>query len=237
MLKYQRIHTDLKRQIQQGFYKSGDLLPSENDLCKKYSITRTTSRKALDELLKEGFIKKKQGFGCVVIERRKSLGLLNVKGFSEAGGSSVKTIFLKKPAICKWNNEETLHVSAKESQTDCIHFERLRCIGNDPVMIENNWLANFGLSNLIQTEFIDNSFFKTLSQKYFIEIIGSEHELRAEFANKKTALLLKIKEKTPVLHISVIFRTSKPGFNIYAELYSNTERYPISNTYNLDGNE
>ena len=73
MLKYQKIYSELKIQIQQGLYKSGDLLPSENELCSKYSITRTTSRKALDELFKEGFIEKKQGLGSVVIERRKSL--------------------------------------------------------------------------------------------------------------------------------------------------------------------
>jgi len=233
MLKYQKIYNDLKIQIQQGFYKSGDLLPSENELCNKYSITRTTSRKALDELLKEGFIEKKQGLGSVVIERRKSLGLLNVKGFSEAGGSNVKNIFLQKPVISEWSDQIIFHVSEEETHTDCIHFERLRCIGPDPVMVEYNWLANFELSSLIEKEFVDQSFFKTLSQQYLIEIIGSKHEIRAEFANKKIARLLKVDEKTPVLHISVMFITSKPGFNIYAELYCITEKYPVSNFYKI----
>jgi DNA-binding GntR family transcriptional regulator len=233
MLKYQKIYNDLKIQIQQGFYKSGDLLPSENELCNKYSITRTTSRKALDELLKEGFIEKKQGLGSVVKERRKSLGLLNVKGFSEAGGSNVKNIFLQKPVISEWSDQIIFPVSEEENHTDCIHFERLRCIGPDPVMVEYNWLANFELSNLLEKEFVDQSFFKTLSQQYLIEIIGSKHEIRAEFANKKIALLLKVDEKTPVLHISVMFITSKPGFNIYAELYCITEKYPVSNFYKI----
>jgi DNA-binding GntR family transcriptional regulator len=233
MLKYQRIYNDLKIQIQQGLYKSGDLLPSENELCSKYAITRTTSRKALDVLLKEGFIEKKQGLGSVVTERRKSLGLLNVKGFSEAGGSDVKTIFLQKPAISEWSDQIIFPVSEEEKNADCIHFERLRCIDADPVMLENNWLANFGLTSLLENEFIDQSFFKTLSQQYLIEIIGSKHELRAEFANNKTARLLKVDEKTPVLHISVKFITSKPGFNIYAELYCMTEKYPISNFYKI----
>ena len=81
MKKYKILRDTLKRQIQLGEFKKGDLLPSENDLCKTFTITRTTARKALDELLKEGFIEKLRGKGSRVTERRKSLGLLNVKGF------------------------------------------------------------------------------------------------------------------------------------------------------------
>ena len=84
MKKYILIHDSLKKQIQLGDYKKGDFLPSENDLCKTFSITRTTARKALDELLKEGFIERLHGKGSRVKERRQSLGLLNVKEIGRA---------------------------------------------------------------------------------------------------------------------------------------------------------
>ncbi len=61
--RYQEIQFMLKEKIQQGVYDIGDYLPSENELCNTYGITRTTVRKALDELLKEGFIEKKRGKG------------------------------------------------------------------------------------------------------------------------------------------------------------------------------
>ena len=96
-LRYKKLQSYLKTRIQQGFYKQGDFLPSENELCLKYSITRTTVRKALDELQKDGFIERLRGKGSIVRERRQSLGLLNVKGFSEAVGKNVKTIMLQKP--------------------------------------------------------------------------------------------------------------------------------------------
>jgi len=93
----------LKEKIQQGIIPVGDYLPSENELCANFSITRTTVRKALDNLLKEGFIEKQQGKGSRVKERRHSLGLLNVKGFSEAVEMDVNTIFLQQPEIRSWN--------------------------------------------------------------------------------------------------------------------------------------
>lgn len=231
--RYQEVENLLKEKIQQGELLVGDYIPSENELCTNFSVTRTTVRKALDNLLKEGYIEKQHGKGSRVKERRHSLGLLNVKGFSEAVGMNVNTIFLQEPAFRSWTSEISFQPSENEKRTRCIHFERLRCVGNDPVMLENNWFANTGLNDFVGNEFTDGSFFKTLSQKYLIVINGSEQELRAEYANERTAGFLKIGIGAPILHISLKFYTNKPNFNIYSELYCNTMKYPIGNSYHL----
>ena len=229
--RYRQIYSILKSRIQQGIFAIGDYLPSENELCKTYKITRTTARKALDELLKEGFIIKQQGKGSSVKERRQSLGLLTVKGFSEAVGENVKTSFLQKPAITPWPTELPFPASKKELDSECLFFERLRGVDEVPVMLESNWFTAQGLSGFLNSEFVDGSFFKTLSQKFLIEITASEQELRALFADEKRAYLLKIETGTPILQISIKFSTSNPDLNIYSYLYCNTEKYPIGNTY------
>ena len=231
--KYLRIQNFLKEQIQQGVYNTGDYLPSENELCLKFSITRTTARKALEELLKEGFIEKFHGKGSRVIERRKSLGLLTVKGFSEAVGENVKTLFLQKPAKSEWSDEIRTSVKSMDRQSECYYFERLRSVGNVPVMLEKNWLSAKTLPGFTESEFVDDSFFKTLSTKYFIEIVGSTSEMRAEFSNEKLSQLLKIETGTPILHISIQFHTTNKNLTIYAELYCNTQKFPIGNSYNV----
>jgi DNA-binding GntR family transcriptional regulator len=223
----------LKKKIQTGVFQVGNYLPSENELCAEFSITRTTVRKALDNLLQEGFIEKLHGKGSRVKERRHSLGLLNVKGFSEAVGEDVKTIFLQETAIRNWNPGISFHPTARELQSRCLHFERLRFVGNDPVMLENNWFSEKELKSFTDLDFVDGSFFKTLSKKYLIEIKGSEQELRAEYADERTAGYLKIQLAAPVLHISIKFHTIKSNLNIYSELYCNTMNYPIGNSYNL----
>ncbi|MCF6358747.1 MAG: GntR family transcriptional regulator [Draconibacterium sp.] len=230
-LKYIAVRNFLKEQIQQGTFGVGDFLPSENELCRKFSITRTTARKALDELLKEGFIEKKHGKGSCVIERRKSLGLLTVKGFSEAVGKNVKTIFLQKQVLRRWESVDSFFLKDKDTKTDYWFFERLRYVGNNPVIIEKTWVSTTQLPGFKDVSFIDNSFFKTLSQKYFIEIIGSSQELRAEFAKKKVAKILQIETHSPILHISVQFKTSVSNLTIYSELYCNTKKFPIENNY------
>ncbi len=126
MLKYQIVQRSLKKDIQQQVYQTGDLLPSEHELCAQYQITRTTARKALDELRNEGFIHRLPGIGSKVRERRQSLGLLNVKGFSQAVGQRVRTKMLRSPAVRGWDEDIVFPVGDSEQQANCLHFERLR---------------------------------------------------------------------------------------------------------------
>ena len=229
--RYRQIYNILKSRIQQAIYVVGDFLPSEHELCRTYSITRTTARKALDELLREGFIEKQHGKGSIVKERRQSLGLLTVKGFSEAVGENVRTVFIQKPKVLAWPDVLPFPPSKKEMENPCIFFERLRYVGDVPVMIEANWFSAIDLSDFPDQGFIDESFFKTLSQKYLIEITGSEQELWAIYANERVAELLNVKSGTPILQISIKFTTSRLHLNIYSYLFCNTEKYPIGNYY------
>ena len=231
--KYLKVQNFLKEKIQQGIYKVGDYLPSENELCMKFSITRTTVRKALDGLMKEGFIEKRHGRGSCVKDRNASLGLLAVKGFSEAVGENVETIFLQKPIKTVWGNEIFSSINLKDKTEECFYFERLRCVDDMPVMLEKNWFTGVALPGFLETEFVEDSFFKTLSQRYFIEVVGSSQELRAEISDSKLAQLLQIETGSPILHISVKFYTTNSKLRIYGELYCNTRDYPIGNSYFL----
>ncbi len=231
--KYQQILDYIKKRIQTGKYPIDSYLPSEHDFCEQFNTTRTTVRKALDELIKEGFIAKEQGRGSRVLERQKSLGLLTVKGFSGSTDYEVKTVVTKEPAIQEWDLSIPFSLTEEEKRSKCIYFQRVRYINAKPVVLENNWYALNALEPIKSKAFIEGSFFKTLSQKYLIEIMGAEQELKSVPATKEVAKNLQVKIGTPILHISVRFRTSKPGLLLYGDLYCNTTEYPIRNSYFL----
>ncbi len=231
--KYHTIQDYIRKRIQGGAFAVGSYLPSENEICAQFNTTRTTVRKALDELLKEGFIEKEQGKGSKVLERRKSLGLLTVKGFSGSIDYEVRTIVTEGPKITEWDPIIPFSLTEEEKKSSCVYFQRVRHINNRPVVLENNWYAKDALQVIDSIDFIEGSFFKTLSQVYFIEVMGAEQELRSIPASKEVANNLGIQEGIPILHISVRFRTSKPGLNLYGDLYCNTADYPIRNSYFL----
>ncbi|MFH6602553.1 GntR family transcriptional regulator [Maribacter algicola] len=231
--KYRTIRDYIKKRIQTGKYPIGSYLPSENDFCNRFGITRTTIRKALDELLKEGFIVKEQGKGSKVIERGKSLGLLTVKGISGSIDYEVETIVTEPSRIARWDPIIPFTLTNEEQKSQCVYFQRVRNINGHPVVLENNWYSLNALGLIESDEFVDGSFFKTLSRKHLIEIMGAEQELRSKPASIDVAKKLNILEGAPILHISVRFRTSKPGLNLYGDLYCDTSEYPIRNSYFL----
>ena len=185
----------------------------------------------MEELQKEGFILKEHGKGSRVKERRQTLGLLTVKGFSEAVGEDVRTVFLQRPTLRPWPGSSEFAPAKEERSRYAIYFERLRGVGEVRVMLECNWFCSRGFEKLLTIDFVEGSFFRTLSKRFQVEITGSEQEIRAIKANEKIAHLLKIGQGEPVLSISIRFGTSKPNFNIYSCLYCNTDKYPIGNTY------
>ena len=64
--QYRQLYEILRKHIMNGVYEEGSLLPSENEFCAAHNMTRPTVRHALDSLVKDGLILKKQGKGSIV---------------------------------------------------------------------------------------------------------------------------------------------------------------------------
>lgn len=63
---YHQIYLILRQKILGGDYGYDDRIPSELDLVDEYSVSRITARRALDELAKEGLVKRERGKGTRV---------------------------------------------------------------------------------------------------------------------------------------------------------------------------
>ncbi len=66
-LAYNVVYADLLRQIEGGVMVPGDRLPSENELVKRYSVSRMTIRKVLRLLAEEGRLDSRAGVGWEVL--------------------------------------------------------------------------------------------------------------------------------------------------------------------------
>ncbi len=67
---YQRIARALREEIVSGVYPVGSLLPTEDSLCERFSVSRYTIREALRRLREDGLVSSRQGAGTVVIPPR-----------------------------------------------------------------------------------------------------------------------------------------------------------------------
>ena len=66
--QYTRVAHDRLRGIGAGKYPVGSLLPTEAELCKRYSVSRITARAALAELQSRGLVSRRAGIGTRVVQ-------------------------------------------------------------------------------------------------------------------------------------------------------------------------
>ncbi|ASB47848.1 GntR family transcriptional regulator [Alkalitalea saponilacus] len=227
--QYRKLYESLRKQIVDGFYKEGDLLPSENDLCILHNLTRPTVRKSLDMLLHEGFIKKHQGLGSVVHKLPKGIGILSVTGTTTAiGGHRLITKAIVKPRVQHWPDKFPFVLSEHEQHVGCIYFERLRLLNDTPVFYEFTYLPNINLPRFTSRNLDNKSLFDLLRQSYNIEIKGGEQFIKAiSVEDENVCQYLHVEKGHPVLHMKRKLDTNRIGFAFYSMLYCNTDEYNI----------
>lgn len=223
---YKRLLEDLKIEINEGKYKVGDLLPSENDLCGLYHTTRPTVRHALTALINLGYIVRLHGKGSIVTEPKKGLGILSIKGVTAGvGEKSLRTQILEKPKKTAWPSGFFYELTDAEKIAGCIFFSRLRFVNQLPVLYEETYITNKNLPRFITHSLENKSLFKTLNEYYHVEIKEGEQKIWAINSDKNLSSLLKIKINNPILHMKRKLKTDIANLNIYSSLYCNTQEY------------
>jgi len=224
--QYRRLYEVLRKHIMEGVYKEGDLLPSENELCRIYGLTRPTVRHALDTLVNEGFIAKHKGKGSIVHQIPNGIGILSISGTTSAiGKGNLQTQIIHKPEITAWPEPFMYSLTAEEKEFGCIYMKRLRFVNQQPVFYDTNYIPNINLPRFCKRSFEGKSLFDMLRKHYEIEVKNGEQKLRAIPANEELAHHFKTAIGKPVLHLERKMQTNRKGFYIYSSIYCNTENY------------
>lgn len=81
---YEQIATRLMEEMEAGLYEPTGRLPSEAELGERFGVSRVTVRLALDKLVQEGAVVRKQGKGSYAAGRQVRHGLDTLRSFHES---------------------------------------------------------------------------------------------------------------------------------------------------------
>jgi DNA-binding GntR family transcriptional regulator len=225
---YRRVYETIRDHVQQEVYLPGTLLPSEHDLCMLYHVTRPTVRKALDTLVSEGYIKKHQGKGSIVMGAPKGIGILSITGTTSAiGRDFLKTKIVVKPEVRNWTQAFTFSLTDREKELGCIYMERLRFVKNTPVFYDITMIPNLNLPRFTSRTFENRSLFDILRKHYRIEIRGGEQQILARNADKTLCSYFKVAKGHPVLQLNRRMETNRVDFYVYSQVFCNTDQYVL----------
>ncbi len=230
--QYKRLYELLRQNIENGLYKEGTLLPSENELCRLHNITRPTVRQALTALVNDGFILKQKGKGSIVASLPQNIGILSLQSTTTAiAGKMLNTKILDGPLVCAWPKPFSFELPQGYDGVGCYKLERLRLIDNKPVFYEITYLPNINLPRFGARSFENRSLFDVLRSNYQIEVKGGAQQISAVKASKLIASFLDIRPGNPVVYLARKIETNRLGFVFYSFIYGNTESYVLSGSF------
>jgi GntR family transcriptional regulator len=192
---YQQLQRALRRAIERRLLAPEDALPAERDLATDFNISRITVRKALDGLVSEGLLVRRQGSGNFVSVRvQKNFAMLT--SFSEdmrARGRAPRSVWLKRAAGTVTPEEAlTLRLSPG---TPVYRFNRIRYADEVPMALE---FATVVASALPSLEAVDTSLYEALEHAGHRPVRALQR-LRAVLLTDEQAELLKAKPGDPGL--------------------------------------
>jgi GntR family transcriptional regulator len=184
---YQQLQRALRRAIENRLLAPDDALPAERILATEFNVSRITVRKALDGLVSDGLLVRKQGSGNFISARvHKNFAMLT--SFSEdmrARGRSVRSTWLKRAAGAVTPEEAlTLRLSPG---TPVYRFNRLRYADDAPMALE---YATVVASALPSLDAVSSSLYEALGNAGQLPVRALQR-LRAVLLTEDQAKLLK----------------------------------------------
>jgi GntR family transcriptional regulator len=197
---YQQLQRSLREAIENRVFGPDDALPPERDLAEELQVSRITVRKAIDGLVEEGLLVRRQGSGTFVSARVEK-NFAKLTSFSEdmrARGREPRSVWLNK-AQGTVTPEEAMTLRSSPG-TPVFRFHRIRYADDAPMSLE---YATVLASALPSLESVETSLYEALEQNGNRPVRALQR-LRAMLFSAEQAKLLKTHEKAAGLLVERI---------------------------------
>jgi len=231
---YFQMKEELKKKIQNGEYKDGDLLPSEKEYKKLYNLSSTTIRRALNDLVQEKYLERKAGKGSFVKVQKATRDLKSVIGFTnnmiEMGLTpSTKVLSLTTIPI----NIFTMERLGLKKGTEIFELKRLRMANNVPMMLETRYIRKDLCPDLDKHD-LNASLWNVFEKYYGLKPRRHLQGMRITTVLSDNAFLLGIEENTPIFLIrGVTFANNNIPIECEESLYR-SDKYDLTFETELD---
>lgn len=204
---YRQVEDRLRGEIASGNFKEGDLIPSEQELARRYGVSQGTVRKAVLNLTDKGLLYRKQGKGTFVVFHKQSRGRYRNFRFVEGLESelvNVNVVFLKIGVIPA--DRDVAKKLQIRKGTNVIRLERMGKISEEFLLHTLSYLPKRlyrGLEKYKAEDFLKNTLWKLQDIYFEIRIEKREEFISAVLADKKMARALDTDVGSPLLRIEV----------------------------------
>ncbi len=211
---YYKLRESIREKILKGEYLPGSKIPSEQELMEEYNVSRMTVIRAINDLVQEGLLYRKQGKGTFVSIPQVQQRLGKLTNFTQdmlsrnlKPDSIILNLELMFPPFIiqeKLKIKENIRVWK---------LERLRLADNNPMGLQVAYLPSDIFPVIDETELGRGSLYEYLRKKYNIFFKKAEEIYWVRLPNNYEAEKLEIPKNTPVFYVQrlTFLENGRPG--------------------------
>jgi len=225
---YAQLRDALAAQIASQVWPSGAMIPPEHELAKQFGVSVHTLRRAVQQLVDEGLLDRRQGSGTYV--RRPSFdgSLFRWFNFVEATGAP-KTV-PESRLLSRTLRPALPHVAAGlglAPGSEIIHVLRLRLWSGEPMVVEELHLPYPKCAAFLT---VDEQEIGPLLYPAYERLLGEVvasviDEVSIGYANDEVAQLLHIAQGDPVAHVDRASRRADATPIEWRRAYGRADRF------------
>ncbi len=195
--KFELIYKELKQKIESLEYDYQELLPSEHTLTSIYECSRNTIRRALSDLIEDGYVQALHGKGVRVIYqpvKQTSFIIGGIESFKESAARNQK---VSKTKVIQFTNLITdERISARTGfpvGSELYYIQRVRYLDGKALIFDINMFLKSVVTELT-TEIAQSSIYDYLENTLGVQIITSKRKVTSEHASPLDERYLDLKD-------------------------------------------
>jgi GntR family transcriptional regulator len=197
-----QLYQTLVEAIETGTARPGDRMPTEMELMEQYRVSRTTARRALDELRREGLVERRPGKGTFVVQPRVQAaipGLHSVTDEIEMLGyeAGARLLSVREEAA---DDRAAKHLGIAAGEP-VLRISRLRTADGRPFYFAYSTLNVSRLPELRRADFAVRSLYRLFEEVTGRAVVRAVQWLSAVPASREVAAQLEIAPGAPVLQL------------------------------------
>lgn len=198
---YEMVDSLIRKRLVENVWAPGAMLPSEMQLAKELGVSQGTVRRALDALVAEGLLNRRQGLGTFVSEMqdRRSLFLFfNMVG--EDGRQEMPAARLVSVEGGAATDDEARRLDLNPGDP-VRRLLRVRLFRQTPTIVERVVASGVLLPGLGEAAPVPDHLFRFYEMTYGVTVVRAEESVKAVAATAEEAGFLGLVEGAPLLEI------------------------------------
>lgn len=229
--KYEIVVNILEKEMLEGKYNDTKKLPTEEELIKRLEVSKNTIRKAIDVLVRKGYIYRVQGSGIFLrdFSRTGCMDIREMNGLTRTySNNMLKSKVLELSLI---NADEELASKMKcEVNTPVYYVKRVRHLNEEPMEIEESYY-NKNIIPYLNEEICSKSIYSYIIDDLKLKIGFADRVISCDKLTEEDAKLLNLEKDDPTLILNnTVFLTSGVVFDVSLEKYNYKKMKIISLT-------